>query len=145
MKRKITNYIVIHCSATPPHMDIGAETIRRWHKDRGWSDIGYHFVISQKGTLELGRPVNAVGAHVKGHNHESVGICMVGGVDGDGNPSNTFVPNQFLTLFGVVKYLKECWPMAKVLGHRDFPGVTKACPSFDAREWFMDAFPGEKY
>ena len=73
------NTFIIHCSDTYPDMDIGVEEIRRWHKERGWSDIGYHYVIRRNGKIEEGRNDGIVGAHAKGMNENSLGICMVGG------------------------------------------------------------------
>lgn len=144
-KRSSTDYIVIHCSATPPSMDIGVEEIRRWHtEERGWADIGYHYVIRRDGSIEIGRRSSeeipyewdsAQGAHVSGWNHRSVGICVVGGVDAEGNPEANFTDNQWIALGVLVQALEMKYPNAEVLGHRDFPGVAKACPSFDVREW----------
>ena len=84
------NRIILHCSATPEGEHISTETIRDWHVNkRGWSDIGYHFVVLLDGTIEAGRPLDRVGAHTKGHNEDSIGICIVGGVDADNNPKDT--------------------------------------------------------
>ena len=77
------NKIVIHCSATPPDMYVDKAMIDRWHKERGWSGCGYHYVIKRDGQIELGRPIEKIGAHVKGHNKTSIGICYCGGVDGE--------------------------------------------------------------
>ena len=82
--------IAVHCAATTPDMDIGAATIDRWHKERGFSSIGYHYVIRRDGTLETGRPLNTPGAHVQGHNAHSIGICLAGGVDQAGKPEKQF-------------------------------------------------------
>ena len=79
---KKINTIVVHCSATPRHKDFSAEDIRDWHvKGNGWDDIGYHFVIRLDGSIEYGRMVDKYGAHVKGHNYDSLGICYIGGMD----------------------------------------------------------------
>ncbi len=130
-------YIVVHCSATKPSADIGAAEIRRWHLDRGFSDIGYHFVIRRNGVLERGRPLKKPGAHVKGYNRRSIGICWVGGLNNiTGKPEDNRTEEQKITLATLVKALKEIWPYAEVKGHRDFPGVKKACPCFDARAWW---------
>jgi len=72
-------YIVLHCSATPVSMDVGVAEIRKWHKAKGWKDVGYHFVIKLSGKLEYGRPLQQIGSHVLGYNRASVGICYVGG------------------------------------------------------------------
>lgn len=135
MIRKATDFIVVHCSATRPGMDIGADEIRVWHKQKGWSDIGYHYVIRRNGKIELGRRLEVEGAHVQGHNHHSVGICLVGGIADIGKPHNNFTPDQMMSLLSLLDDLKGKYPDAKIQGHRDFPGVAKACPSFDVRKW----------
>ncbi len=137
MIRRTTKYIVVHCSATTPAQDIGAAEIRKWHvEDNGWSDIGYHQVIRRSGAIELGRPLHVAGAHVKGFNAESVGVCLVGGIDTSGAAQDNFTKSQMASLESTVDYLKRIYPGAQVLGHRDFPGVNKACPSFDAKGYF---------
>jgi N-acetylmuramoyl-L-alanine amidase len=133
-----TDYIIIHCSATPPSMDIGATEIRQWHKARGWRDIGYHHVIRRNGKLEIGRPTMAVGAHAKGFNQSSVGICMVGGVTPEGDPESNFTRAQWATLEKLVYHCKNMYREAVVLGHRDLPNVTKECPSFDVPHWWSN-------
>lgn len=136
-KRLKTNWIVIHCSATrASQKKIGAADIRKWHKDKGWSDIGYHYVIKRDGKLERGRAPDDIGAHVQGHNADSVGICLVGGLnDKTFQPENNYTPAQWKMLKTLVATLSERYPYAKVLGHRDFKGVQKACPCFDAKPW----------
>ena len=87
--RKIDK-IILHCAATPEGRDVKTETIKSWHvKGNGWSDIGYHFVIELDGTIRNGRPVERIGAHTKGHNATSIGICYVGGVDKNKTPKDT--------------------------------------------------------
>lgn len=135
MTRAITE-IAVHCSATPPHMDIGVKEIREWHKRRGWRDIGYHGVIRRDGTREYGRPFDQIGAHVKGHNKDSLGICMIGGVNQRLKPENNFTPAQFYELRKWINELKTEYPIEVVQGHRDYPNVSKACPSFDVRAWY---------
>lgn len=117
-------------------MNIGVREIREWHKDRGWSDIGYHYVIRRSGNIELGRSLNRQGAHVFGHNHNSVGICLIGGVDEDGEPQNNYTNDQLMMLRLLIDGLKSQFKKAKVLGHRDFPGVAKDCPCFDVGAWY---------
>lgn len=137
LNKAAVRFIVVHCSATPPDMDIGADEIRRWHiEDNGWSDIGYHYVIRRTGVIEHGRPLDYQGAHVRGHNHESVGICLVGGVNKDAQPDANFTAAQYASLESLISLLLPRFPGAAVRGHRDFPGVTKACPSFDAVAWW---------
>jgi N-acetylmuramoyl-L-alanine amidase len=135
--RSRTDFIVIHCSATDDDIDIGVAEIRRWHVERGFADIGYHFVIRRDGRIEKGRDIGVTGAHVEGWNSRSVGVCMVGGVEADdmNRARDNFTEAQWASLLILVKTLMEKYPTAKVLGHRDFPKVAKACPSFDVRGW----------
>ncbi len=135
--RRLTEYLVVHCSATPPEMDIGREEIDSWHRERGWSMIGYHYVIRRNGTIEPGRRGGFSGAHVKGYNTRSIGICMVGGVGiGTAKPENNFTDLQFATLRSLLTGLKQAYPDATIQGHRDFQDVYKACPSFDVTSWW---------
>jgi len=128
--------IIVHCSATPEGRDVSTEEIRQWHLDRGWSDIGYHFVIELDGSLCDGRPVEFSGAHAKGHNSNSIGVCYVGGTDEDGEPKDTRTQEQKEALLDLLKQLKEDYPSAQIIGHRDVS--EKACPSFDATEEYKD-------
>ncbi|MGI0118566.1 PAAR domain-containing protein [Zooshikella sp. RANM57] len=133
--RKIT-HIVIHCSATEEGKAFRAADIKRWHvRDNGWQDIGYHYVICLDGTLDKGRSIKIAGAHVKGHNKNSIGICLIGGLR-NGKPASTYTQKQFTTLNYIVHKLVDRFPLAEVLGHRDFPGVSKACPCFDVASWW---------
>lgn len=129
--------IIIHCSATPPNMDIGVEEIRKWHLERGFSDIGYHFVIRRDGTVALGRPVELAGAHCKGHNSRSIGICLVGGTDkytGKVISSCNFTEEQWNSLESLVEDLLEEYPSIRsVHGHNEF--AAKDCPCFNVQEW----------
>jgi N-acetylmuramoyl-L-alanine amidase len=135
-KRRSTSYIVIHCSATRGVQDIGVSEIRRWHKAQGWADVGYHFIVRRNGKVEIGRPVGNVGSHVKGYNHNSVGVCLVGGLDDKTwKPTDNFTAAQWKALATLVGKLVKDYPAAKVLGHRDFPAVAKACPCFPAKTW----------
>lgn len=134
---RAVEYLVVHCSATRENQDISAEDIRGWHLKRGWLDIGYHFIIRRDGTIEKGRPITRPGAHARGFNHLSLGICMVGGVESDGKtPESNFTHAQWECLEDLITSLLEEFPDAKVLGHRDLPNVNKACPSFDTIEWW---------
>lgn len=130
-------FLVVHCSATRAALDIGKKEIDQWHRQQGWLEIGYHFVIRRNGNVETGRPVDRPGAHARGFNHLSLGICMVGGVAANGKDAeNNFTPEQFASLTKLLHELKQKSPNAEVLGHRDLPNVHKACPSFDVREWW---------
>lgn len=132
MKRKI-NQIIIHCSATPEKMDIDAETIRKWHTAKGWSDIGYHYVIKRNGDVQDGRPVERIGAHCRGYNSYSIGVCLVGGVDEYNDPQDNFTEKQMQSLVRLLKALRKVYPEASIHGHNEFSN--KACPSFDVQKW----------
>lgn len=132
------NELVVHCSATPAGKPFRAADIDRWHREKGWAGIGYHFVIPLDGSIEPGRGVDLVGAHVEGHNANSIGICLIGGVDARGNPAETFNERQYAALELVLSGLRAKYPKARIQGHRDFPGVKKACPSFDVRAWCQE-------
>jgi len=127
-------HIVIHCSYTPEGRDVKTAEIKRWHtEERGWSDIGYHCVIELDGSVHEGRPDEKIGAGVKGHNKNAIHICYVGGMDKSGKKSkDTRTKAQKESLEFMLKYYKNLYPKALVLGHRDFSGVKKDCPSFNA-------------
>lgn len=126
--------IIVHCSATPPSMDIGADKIRDWHLAQGWRDIGYHYVIKRDGLVETGRPVSQRGAHCKGFNDDSIGICLIGGVDDKSTPQFNFTANQMERLFYLTLELQHLHPDCTVHGHNEFS--SKACPSFNVAEYF---------
>ena len=129
--REITK-VIVHCAATPEGRDVATEEIKRWHtEERGWSDIGYHWVVELDGSLHAGRPEEISGAHCKGHNSSSIGICYVGGSDSEGNSKDTRTEGQRDALVALIKEILDRHPDAEVFGHRDFS--TKACPSFDAK------------
>lgn len=129
------NRIIVHCSATKPSMDIGVDEIRRWHIERGWSDIGYHWVIARNGIIEHGRAEKAAGAHARGHNQDSIAICLVGGIDENGQPDANYTAAQYKALNDTINGIYMRHNIHEVLGHRDLPGVTKACPCFDVRSF----------
>lgn len=135
-KRKNTDAIVVHCSASENKPSIDRATIAQWHKTRGFMDIGYHYVIKTDGVIEVGREKDAVGAHVQGHNATTIGICLVGGVNSKGVSEYNFTPEQMYSLRKLITELKLDYPEAEVKGHRDFPNVHKDCPCFDAGKWF---------
>lgn len=129
-------YLVVHCSATPGNRNLGVADIDRMHRLRGFVKVGYHFVIKRDGVVEPGRGLNERGAHVEGHNHESIGVCLIGGVDAKLKPQNNFTPLQFAALGGVIEAFLAEFPNAQVVGHRDLPGVKKDCPCFDVKTWW---------
>lgn len=131
--RKITE-IIIHCSATTEGKDFTVEDIDRWHRQRGFNCIGYHFVIYRDGSIHAGRSKCQIGAHCKGHNANSVGICYIGGLSTDGKPKDTRTAAQKASLRALVEQLQEEFPLATVHGHNEF--ATKACPCFDVQKEF---------
>ena len=130
--RKI-NKIIIHCSATREGHHIDIDTIRDWHTNsRGWSDIGYHYVIYLDGTVHPGRPLQKSGAHTKGENSNSIGICYIGGVEADGKtPKDTRTPEQKVAMDNLLVVLTSIFSNTTIHGHNEF--AAKACPSFDVR------------
>jgi len=124
--------IIIHCTATREGDDISVDTIRRWHLARGWSDIGYHYVIDLKGNINAGRPIELIGAHTRGFNKGSIGIAYVGGVEADGKtPKDTRTKAQKDAIIRLVKKLKGCYPDVTIHGHNEFSN--KACPSYNVQ------------
>ena len=138
-RRKATTMIILHCSATREGQDIKAKTIKQWHKDRGFDDIGYHYVIDLDGTIEKGRDEELVGAHCKGHNATSIGICYVGGCDKNMKPKDTRTPEQKRSMLSLVRKLVNKYkiPVTQIWAHHDFD-KHKACPSFDISEFRKD-------
>ena len=129
-KRNIKE-LIVHCSATPEGKDFTVSQIREWHLQRGFSDIGYHYVIYRDGSIHIGRDESVIGAHCTGHNTNSIGVCYIGGVATDGKtPKDTRTTEQKQSLVKLLKELKTKYPQASIHGHRDFS--SKACPSFDA-------------
>ena len=134
------NKIILHCSATREGKDFSADTIRGWHVNgRGWSDIGYHWVIRLDGSIEVGRPLEKSGAHTKGHNKDSVGVCYIGGCDADGKPKDTMNPEQEKAWRMIVLSLRTLYGNhITIHGHNEF--ANKACPSFTVKEKFADMY-----
>jgi len=125
------NKIIVHCSATREGENFEVAEIRKWHLARGFSDIGYHFYIDLYGEIHKGRDISKIGAHCKGHNRNSIGICYCGGVEADGKtPKDTRYDCQKESLTAVLRTLKAMYPNAVIHSHNDF--ANKACPSFNA-------------
>jgi N-acetyl-anhydromuramyl-L-alanine amidase AmpD len=135
------NKIIIHCSASPNGRHTTVNDIDAWHRARGFrrvnplinpelTSIGYHFVIYTDGMIHTGRDVREVGAHAGGYNANSIGICMIG--------TDTFTGDQWDALQQLISTLKEKYPAAEIIGHRDLPGVKKLCPGFDVRTWLAE-------
>ena len=139
--------IIVHCSATKAGQDFTATDIDRWHRERGFNGIGYHYVIRLDGKLEKGRDVALAGAHCKGWNEQSIGICYIGGLDENGRPADTRTNAQKRVLYQIIMDLQREYNILQVLGHRDTSpdlngdGViepyeyVKACPCFDVKEF----------
>jgi N-acetylmuramoyl-L-alanine amidase len=136
-KRTITE-IIVHCTATAEGKDYTVDDIRKWHtakppQGRGWSDIGYHYVIDRKGHILPGRDVDIIGAHCEGHNAHSIGVVYIGGVSAlNGKPKDTRTLAQKAGLIRCLTELRILYPSAKIYGHCDFT-KSKPCPCFDAK------------
>lgn len=125
---RVINKIIIHCAATQPKMDIGAREIRQWHLERGWSDIGYHYVIRKDGTVETGRPIWKVGSHCLNQNTGSIGICYVGGWEGKDDRTD----KQKEALKTLITKIENNYGKLEICGHNEFS--TKTCPNFNVKE-----------
>ena len=131
VNKRTIKELIVHCSATPEGKDYSVDTIRQWHLQRGFSDIGYHYVIYRDGSIHIGRDESIIGAHCTGHNTNSIGVCYIGGCVSNGKtPKDTRTTQQKQSLVKLLKELKTKYPQASIHGHRDFS--SKACPSFDA-------------
>jgi len=147
-EREFTDLIVIHCADTKPSMDhVNEDEIRQWHLARGWSDAGYNIVIPRRpmdhkhGYIEIARPLDQRGAHVKGYNSRALGICLAGGMSEDGQPEDNFLKQQWDALKISVDFCYEYAPLSKVCGHCDLDSG-KTCPNFDAIAWALaEGFP----
>ena len=133
-------YIVVHCTATPPETTI--ESIKNyWKQNLGWRNPGYHYIIKRNGDIVNLFPEDKVSNGVKGYNKNSVHISYIGGVDKNNKPIDNRTDAQIHSMFNKLVELSEKYPNATILGHRDFPGVTKMCPSFDVKEWLKNYTP----
>ncbi len=129
-KRSIKE-IIVHCTASYEGKDMTVEQIRRMHiKERGWSDIGYHYVVYRDGTVHIGRDVNISGAHCT--NLHSIGVVYVGGLASNGKPKDTRTQAQKDGLLKLLRDLKRMYPKSTIHGHREF--AKKDCPCFDAKK-----------
>ncbi|WP_294602563.1 N-acetylmuramoyl-L-alanine amidase [Bacteroides sp. GD17] len=132
--RKI-NYIVVHCSATREGYALTPEALEAEHRRRGFRGTGYHYYIRRDGNVLGTRSLELPGAHVKGHNRYSVGICYEGGLDSRGNPKDTRTPEQRSALRLLVYQLLKQFPSARVCGHRDFSPDLNGDGTVEPREW----------
>jgi len=138
------NYIVVHCTATPPTATV--EAIKKyWKEVKGWGDTpGYHYLIHRNGEIEELLDESKISYGAYGHNPECVHISYIGGIDENGKPLDNRTSAQKHSMFDKLVELSEKYASAKILGHRDFPNVAKACPSFDVREWLRNYEPDLK-
>lgn len=136
-------WLVIHYSATPVERDTSSQDIDEMHRARGFKEIGYHFFIRKNGDVETGRDTSQpgrfeTGAHSKGENSKSIGICYEGGVNlsdvNRGYDSRTAA--QTKAMIDLIDELLQRYPNATVEGHRDMPGASTQCPGFDAAIWW---------
>ena len=136
------NKIIVHCSATQEGKDLDAAEINKWHLKRGWDGIGYHYVVLLNGVIEYGRSIYKQGAHVKGENKGSIGICYIGGVEskrgsnGEWIAKDTRTPEQKESLLLLLKTLKKMHPEATIHGHNEF--AAKSCPCFDVKKEYCN-------
>ena len=136
------NKIIVHCSATQEGRDLDAAEINRWHLKRGWNGIGYHYVVLLDGTIEYGRSIYKQGAHVKGENEGSIGICYIGGVESERSSNGKWIAKDTRTLeqkeslLLLLKTLKKMHTSATIHGHNEF--AAKSCPCFDANKEYCN-------
>ena len=133
--------IIVHCTATKEGVNQTVEQIKKYHTakppmGRGWSDIGYHYIVYLDGSIHEGRNVNIAGAHCTNHNVNSIGVVYVGGLDSKGNAKDTRTPAQKEGLLKLLKELKKLYPKATIHGHREY--ANKACPCFDAKNEYKN-------
>lgn len=134
--------IIVHCTATKPDWMAGSTTeekvneVKKWHViERGWKDIGYHYLIDRDGTIATGRPIDQVGAHTQGHNTGSIGISLIGGFgsSADDKFEDNFTPKQEFALRKLIEDLRYRFGIKKVSGHNEY--ANKACPGFRVAKW----------
>lgn len=129
-------YIVLHCTATQQSATV--EAIQNyWKQQLGWKNPGYHYIISANGDIKQLLDESLVANGVAGYNSVSIHVSYVGGVDPHNIPKDTRTPEQLVAMKAIVKRLKGKYPDAIIQGHRDFPNVRKACPSFDVKSWLV--------
>ena len=124
---KDVKLLIVHCSDSENHMDLNAIDIHKMHLDFGWDGIGYHKVICRSGKIENGRPEYWKGAHVKGKNDLSLGVCLIG--------RDKFTKKQYSSLQKILRKWKLLYPNAKIIGHCDTEETQKTCPNFDVLTW----------
>ncbi|MDE7385833.1 MAG: N-acetylmuramoyl-L-alanine amidase [Muribaculaceae bacterium] len=128
--------IIVHCTATPAGRPVSVADVDRWHRERGFDGIGYHYLIGLDGTVYPGRDIERAGAHCLGRNARSIGVCYVGGLDSNMKPCDTRTPAQRQALVELLRQLRRQYPGAAIRGHRDF--AAKDCPCFDATKEYAN-------
>lgn len=132
-------YLVIHCSNTKPRQRVNKAFVERVHRLKGRLWIGYHFVIDRKGNIETGRALDQVGGHAPGFDNQSIGICLAGGMDQEGNPSDNFTPAQRESLLQLTAVLHQKFPQAIAVGHCDLPNTKTTCPQFNIQQFLQES------
>ncbi|MDF0504867.1 N-acetylmuramoyl-L-alanine amidase [Burkholderia cenocepacia] len=132
-------YIVVHCSNTKPRQKVDKAYMERVHRLKGRLWIGYHYVIDRKGNIETGRELHQVGGHAPGFDAKSIGICLAGGLDQEGNRTDNFTKDQRENLLQLIAMLHQKFPQAIVVGHRDLPNAKTECPNFDVQQFLKES------
>ena len=133
MNKRDVKYLVLHCTATQPEASI-ASIQNYWKNNLGWKNPGYHYIIDRFGNVVNLLPIELVSNGVQGYNSQTINISYVGGIDKSGKPKDTRTEAQKQSILKLLKGLRVKFPKAKIQGHRDFPNVKKACPSFEAKK-----------
>lgn len=134
-------FLTIHCAATPAGRHVSAETISQWDQAK-FGQTSYHWVIELDGKAVRTLRDDQKGAHVGKNNTGNIGICYVGGVDKHNRlPQDTRTPAQKKAMATLIRTYQERYPGIEIRGHRDWPGVAKACPSFDVTAWIKAGMP----
>ena len=132
------NLLIVHCSDTEDNQNVKAIDIHKMHLNFGWDGIGYHKVINRSGKIQNGRPEYWIGAHVKGKNKISLGVCLIG--------RKHFTKKQYISLERVLKKWKNLYPKAQIVGHRDTGNTQKTCPNFDVQDYLLhEDIPNYKF
>lgn len=140
---RLIQRIIIHCSGTKLEQLCNAEIIDKWHKEKGYKCIGYHYVILPDGTVEIGRKEQEKGAHCQGYNSDSIGICYIGGLDKNGRPADTRTIEQKIELINIIQDLCSRYKIKSIAGH-NFYNKNKACPCFNAKEEYKNYINDEE-
>lgn len=136
-------YLTIHCAATPEGRANTADEVKLWDIQK-FGQPSYHWVVELNGSVYRHLPDDKRGAHVAKANTGNIGICYIGGVGKDGKPKDTRTPDQKNALARLIRLYQQKYPGIVIRGHRDWPGVRKACPSFDVAAWLEAGMPSEQ-